>query len=155
MTSPRLRTAARIFVLDAQDRVLLMHDRLDLHRVDSHWVAPGGGLEDGETLVEAAVREVYEETGLQVELPPDAEPVFVERELFSFAGQHIDQTNHYFMVRLGVLASEPIRPVAPTEYEAAIALGSRWWPLEELEVAPVARIPVDIVEVIRRALAVS
>lgn len=155
MTPPRLRTAARIFVLDARDRVLLMHDRLDLHRADSHWIAPGGGLEDGETLIEAAVREVYEETGLRVELPPDAEPVFVEREQFSFAGQHIDQTNHYFLARLGVLASEPIQPVAPTEYETAIALGSRWWPLDELEVAQVARIPLDMVGVIRRALAVG
>jgi len=155
VTSPRLRTAARIFLLDARDRVLLMHDRLDLHRTDSHWIAPGGGLEGGETLIEAAVREVYEETGLRVELPPNAEPVFVEREQFSFAGQHIDQTNHYFLARLGGLASEPIRPVAPTEYETAVALGSRWWPLDELEVAPVARIPLDMVEVIRQALAVS
>ncbi len=155
MTSPRLRTAARIFVLDARDRVLLIHDRLDLHRADSHWIAPGGGVEDGETLVEAAVREVYEETGLRVELPADAEPVFIEREQFSFAGQHIDQTNHYFLARLETLADEPIRPVAPTEYETAIALGSRWWPLDELEVAQVARIPLAMVEVIRRALAVS
>ena len=99
MTAPRPRTAARMFLLDEQDRVLLIHERLDLHRQDSHWIAPGGGLEDGETLTEAAVREVYEETGLRIELPAAAEPVFVERELFSFAGQHIDQTNHYFLAR--------------------------------------------------------
>jgi 8-oxo-dGTP pyrophosphatase MutT (NUDIX family) len=155
MTPPRLRTAARIFLLDSRDRVLLMHDRLDLHREDSHWIAPGGGVEDGETLTEAAVREVYEETGLRVELPPGAEPVFVERELFSFAGQHIDQTNHYFLARVGRDIVEPILAAAPTEYEAAIALGSRWWSLDELEAAPVTRIPLAMVEVIRQALAVS
>lgn len=153
MTAPRLRTAARIFLLDDRDRVLLMHERLDLDRADSHWIAPGGGLEDGETLAEAAVREVYEETGLRVELPPGAQPVFVDRELFRFAGQHIDQTNHYFLVR--VAPDALIRATAPTEYELVIALGSRWWPLAELEAAPVDRKPLDMVGVIRRALAVD
>ncbi len=154
MTTPRLRTAARIFLLDDSDRVLLIHERLDLDRTDSHWIAPGGGLEDGETLVEAAVREVYEETGVRVVLPPDAEPVFVERELFSFAGQHIDQTNHYFLARVPS-SDAPTLAIAPTEYEAVVALGTRWWPLAELEVATVARVPLDMVGVIRRALAVG
>jgi 8-oxo-dGTP pyrophosphatase MutT (NUDIX family) len=153
MTAPRLRTAARIFLLDDSDRVLLMHERLDLDRADSHWIAPGGGLEDGETLIEAAVREVYEETGLRVELAPTAQPVFVDREQFSFAGQQIDQTNYYFLAR--VASNAPVRPIAPTEFEAAIALGSRWWPLAELEAAPVIRRPLDMVGVIRRALAVD
>ncbi|MFL6160995.1 MAG: NUDIX hydrolase [Jatrophihabitantaceae bacterium] len=153
MTGPRLRTAARIFLLDERDRVLLLHDRLDLHREDSHWITPGGGLEDGETLIEAAVREVYEETGLRVELPPSAEPAFVDRELFSFAGKHFDQTNHYFLARASSAA--PVRRMAPTRYEAAVGLGSRWWTLDELETAPVTRLPLDIVGVIRRALAVG
>lgn len=32
----------------------------------SYWTLPGGGLEAGETAAEAAVREVWEETGLRV-----------------------------------------------------------------------------------------
>lgn len=153
MTVPQPRTAARIFLLDEADRVLLVHQRLDLDRLESHWIAPGGGVEDGETLIEAAVREVYEETGLLVQLPPSAEPVFVERELFRFAGQDIDQINHYFLAR--VASDVPIQAIAPTDYEVVVVLGSRWWPLDELETAQVARVPLDMVAVIRRVLAVK
>lgn len=152
MTSsgPRPRTAARIFLLDAEDRVLLVHDRIDLDREESHWIVPGGGIEPGETLRDCAIREVFEETGLLVELPADAEPVFIEREVFWFAGQHIDQTNHYFLARIDSAAT--VRPAAPTEFEQVVALGTRWWPLDELDAADVVRAPVTMVEVIRQAL---
>ena len=140
-----------MFLLDAQDRVLLVHDRVDLDRQESHWITPGGGLEPGESLRDCAIREVFEETGLRVELPVDAEPMFVEREVFWFAGQHIDQTNYYFLTRLE--AAPDIVPAAPTEFEQVVALGTRWWPLEELQAASVVRAPVTMVEVIRGALA--
>ena len=39
------------------------------------WVAPGGGVIDSENLLEAAVREVKEETGLDVEA---VRPVYLE-----------------------------------------------------------------------------
>jgi len=151
MTSPTPRTAARMFVLDETDRMLLIHDRVDLDRDDSHWIAPGGGVEAGETLREAAMREVLEETGLEIELAVDATPVFVEREVFWFAGRHIDQTNHYFLARAS--SGVPVAPSRPTEFETVVALGSRWWTLAELEASDVVRAPVTMVEVIRQALA--
>ena len=43
-----------------QTRVLIVNN------IGGHWSAPGGGVEAGETLEPAMVREAYEETGLHV-----------------------------------------------------------------------------------------
>jgi 8-oxo-dGTP pyrophosphatase MutT (NUDIX family) len=147
---PLLRTAGRILLVDDQERVLLIHDRLDLDATDSHWIAPGGGLEPGETPAEAAVREVYEETGIRVELPSDEPAFYTERVRFTFAGQDTDQTNHYYLLR--VPSGLPVRPTANTELEKVVALGHRWWSLSDLASSPVIREPVTMVELIRQTI---
>lgn len=53
--------ASTAFVLDEAGRVLLI-SRSD----NGKWALPGGGLEPGETVVESAVRETFEETGFKV-----------------------------------------------------------------------------------------
>lgn len=35
---------------------------------EGHWSLPGGRVEPDETLIEAAIREVHEETGFEVEI---------------------------------------------------------------------------------------
>lgn len=54
--------AASAIVADAEGNILL-HRRSD----NNLWALPGGAMEIGETLGEAAVRETREETGLEVE----------------------------------------------------------------------------------------
>ena len=55
-----------VMVYDDQNRILVED------RVDPRWpgvVFPGGHVDPGESLVRAAMREVYEETGLTIEAP--------------------------------------------------------------------------------------
>lgn len=55
----------RVIVLDEENRILMVkHD----HPERTVWMVPGGGIEEGESSQQAAVREVLEETGLEVEI---------------------------------------------------------------------------------------
>jgi ADP-ribose pyrophosphatase YjhB (NUDIX family) len=47
-----------------QDEKILLTQRDDFET----WILPGGGVEDGESVAQAAIRETKEETGLEVEL---------------------------------------------------------------------------------------
>src|SRR5881296_435111 len=61
-SSAHFRIGVNALIFD-QGRILLAHRR-DI----DWWNLPGGGMEVGETVEEALYREVYEETGLQVEI---------------------------------------------------------------------------------------
>ncbi|WP_068058177.1 NUDIX hydrolase [Nocardia xishanensis] len=56
-----IKVAVSAVVLDARGRILM------IHRTDNNlYSIPGGGLEAGETVTDAVVREVKEETGIDI-----------------------------------------------------------------------------------------
>ena len=55
---------ARVAVLDGNGQVMLVQ-----HTYSPGWILPGGGVENGETLAAAAVREIREEAGIIGEEP--------------------------------------------------------------------------------------
>src|SRR5665213_340878 len=60
----RERPTARVLLFDPQGRILLMKGRLPSNpAAPGAWFTIGGGLEPGETVPEAAAREIIEETG--------------------------------------------------------------------------------------------
>ena len=75
MTLPtRTREAVRAVLLTPDHRVLLLRLR---NSRGVFWIAPGGGINTGESDHEALVRELYEETGLS---NPDIGPLIWTRE---------------------------------------------------------------------------
>jgi len=91
---------------------------------DGHafWVAPGGGLNDGESFEEAAVREVWEETGLTVELGPC---IWFRRHVYSWNSRNHDQFERYFVAHAVVT---DVRAPRPDSY----IHGHRWWSFAEI-----------------------
>ena len=74
---PQIRTRVAALIRREGSLLLVRHEKLGR----SYWLLPGGGLEFGETLEEAAQREIREETGFEIRvgaltllwesLPPD------------------------------------------------------------------------------------
>ena len=69
-------------VIDENDQVLLVR-----HSYRPGWWFPGGGVEWGETLEDALVRELEEEVGVRLDGPPDLHGVFSNDA--NFPGDHI------------------------------------------------------------------
>ncbi|SDI01693.1 NUDIX domain-containing protein [Agrococcus jejuensis] len=61
-----VRRTARVLCVDETGATLLFHTRWDLELLPPRWLTPGGGIEAGETEREAAVRELFEETGQRI-----------------------------------------------------------------------------------------
>jgi 8-oxo-dGTP pyrophosphatase MutT (NUDIX family) len=127
-STPRL--GARLLLLDADDRLLLIHAHDPTEPQHEWWELPGGGLAEGEDSAAACRRELAEETGI---IDVKIGPVVWEREsLFRYLGRD----HHRFdWVHLGRLASASRQARRWTANERTTVLGEQWWTLPELEVA--------------------
>jgi len=92
--TPILEFSAGGLVLDEDGKVLLIRAR-DL-RNQPVWTLPKGTLAAGETSVDAALREVREETGYRCELLRELQPVtyWFQRE-----GRRIKKTVRWYLMR--------------------------------------------------------
>lgn len=64
------RLAAYALITNERDEILLTWYNGEHGLAEPKWSMPGGGVEFDESVADAAVREVYEETGYRVQLGP-------------------------------------------------------------------------------------
>lgn len=129
---PRIiRRAVRVFLLDDADRLLLFLDSdLGLDPVPHWWVTPGGGVDPGESDLEAAVRELWEETGLVVDAGALVGPLLTREVVHGYSDQITHQTEIYFTLRVPAFE---VDTTAHTVEEQATVADIRWWALADLE----------------------
>ena len=89
------RNAIRAILLTPQREVLLMRIRPP-HGGQCFWIAPGGGLEPGESVEDGLRRELQEELGLaRFTLGP---LVWLRQHTFNWEGRRICQRERYHVV---------------------------------------------------------
>lgn len=126
--SDRPLVGVGVAVID-QGRILLVQRGSDPGR--GRWAVPGGKVELGERLKEAAAREVREETGLTVEIG----------ELI-WAGEHISDQRHIVLIDfLGTLVGGDL--AAGDDADRA-----EWVPLDEAGDYPLTETMYGLIEVL-------
>ena len=127
---PRLnRRSARLVIVDDECRVLLIGVTDPVSGIEV-WVTPGGGVEDGEEIAAAAVRELLEETGLERTPAELGAVVAMAQGDFEFGGRLISTVDHYFFIRS---PNFDLDDTGWTELEREVHSGWRWWTCEELD----------------------
>jgi 8-oxo-dGTP pyrophosphatase MutT (NUDIX family) len=146
------RRAVRLVVLDRDDHVLLLHIREPLHpESGSVWELPGGGIDAGETHVDAALRELTEETGLVADAAAVGPANWRRSVTFKHAGARRLQHEMVVAVRLDEVAPT-VETTQQLPDELETFLGARWWTVAEVEASSDRFFPGSLPDYLRRFL---
>jgi ADP-ribose pyrophosphatase YjhB (NUDIX family) len=115
-----IRIRAACVAVDGEGRVLLVQHR---KHGQEYWLLPGGGVEVGETMVQAARRELFEETGLAGDV---GRPLMICESI----GVH-DERHIVHVAFLATVSAGAIRP----GFDGRL-VGAAWMPLARLGELP-------------------
>ncbi len=146
----RERLTARVLLFDAADRILLLKGRLpSAPDAPGWWFTVGGGMEPGESVREAALREIAEETGFTNVALGDT--LFQSDEvLHDRKGRPVRHLSTFLFARCP--GGEPDR-AGWQALELEFIDDIRWWSIDDLAVCGEPIYPPDLVVRARAALA--
>lgn len=101
MSAPVTRRTARVLPINNKGQVLLLLGHDPARPESPYWFAIGGGVEGNETLEQAAVRELLEETGIKVGAHELTGPFYRGTHSYSFNGVAAVSDSTFFAVQVG------------------------------------------------------
>jgi 8-oxo-dGTP pyrophosphatase MutT (NUDIX family) len=126
------RPTARIMLVNEGKEVLLYKTHFDPEvQLPPRWLTPGGGIDEGETAQEAAVRELFEETGMRVDEKDLGEPILVASGTWLWGDGVHSHTYTDTIYRFDVETFSPDTS-GFTQDELRDVLEIKWWNVQEL-----------------------
>ncbi|MBC7589700.1 MAG: NUDIX domain-containing protein [Salinibacterium sp.] len=142
------RLTSRVLLFDRDDRILLFLTTAPDTSGTARWLTPGGGVDPGEDHLQAAVRELHEETGLTI--PELGEPVWAhDFEVSWDAADH--DTGHAVFYTATVDCFIPSDALW-TDEERVDVIAHRWWTHDALAATDEPFEPDELVELVRSTL---
>jgi 8-oxo-dGTP pyrophosphatase MutT (NUDIX family) len=114
-----------------------------------YWFTAGGGLAEGETSRQGAVRELREETGLALSVDDLGEPVWSQVTDFPFDGRWYRQEQDFYAVR--VASWEVVIDGFDADERRSID-GFGWWSLADFATTAERFYPAELPDLLREIL---
>jgi 8-oxo-dGTP pyrophosphatase MutT (NUDIX family) len=126
------RSVVRAVVLDAYERMLLFHTK-DPYQpgLGTWWELPGGGIEMGESHVDAVIRELREEAGIVVGPAQIGPPNWRRRA--SFRHRQVRRLQNEVIVAVRLSGQGPaVDGSERVDFENEDYFDFRWWPSRDV-----------------------
>lgn len=127
------RETARVILCKPNGLVFMLKTHFDPEvGLPPRWITPGGGIDAGETVLEAALRELAEETGIQSTPEALGDLIWKIEGCWDWAdGQnHHTFVDHFYLLQI---TDFELDVSGWTEDEHRDVVEHRWWSISELK----------------------